>query len=292
MSSLIIASILWAFSFGLIKGQLTEYDPVLVAALRLGIAAVVFMPWLRKGPRHLKTRWRLAALGALQFGLMYWLYISSYRTLPGYAVALLTILTPIYIAIIRAALDRRWDGRALVAALVAVVGAGVLKWGVLPGAEALTGVLMVQGANLSFALGQVLYARWQQAGIVGETDAGALAWMYVGAMALVASGLLLQGVDLSGSWSRESVLTVVYLGVMPTAVGFWLWNRGVARVSGGTAAVMNNLKIPLAMVAAWTVFGESVNLMRLGPGLVLIVGAAIWISRPSGGAFSRGQKAL
>jgi hypothetical protein len=41
------------------------------------------------------------------------------------------------------------------------------------------------------------------------------------------------------------------------------------------------------MVVAWTVFGESVNLMRLGPGLVLILGAAIWISRPSGRDFYR-----
>ena len=146
---------------------------------------------------------------------------------------------------------------------------------------------MVQGANLCFAMGQVLYARWQQAEMVGETDAGAMAWMYAGAAAFVGVVLLLQGLGEAKPWSRESILTVVYLGLIPTAVGFWLWNRGVARVSGGTAAVMNNLKIPLAMVVAWTVFGESVNLMRLGPGLVLILGAAIWISRPSGRDFYR-----
>ena len=40
------ASLLWSFSFGLIKGHLAAYDPVLVALLRLAISAAAFLPWL------------------------------------------------------------------------------------------------------------------------------------------------------------------------------------------------------------------------------------------------------
>ena len=36
---LIVASLLWSFSFGLIKENLAGYDPLLVAFLRLAISA-------------------------------------------------------------------------------------------------------------------------------------------------------------------------------------------------------------------------------------------------------------
>ena len=45
---LLSASLLWAFSFGLIKGQLAGIDPVVVSAGRLLLAAVIFAPALAR----------------------------------------------------------------------------------------------------------------------------------------------------------------------------------------------------------------------------------------------------
>jgi drug/metabolite transporter (DMT)-like permease len=39
MSLLLIVSLIWAFSFGLIKGRLAGLDPTAVAVLRLALAA-------------------------------------------------------------------------------------------------------------------------------------------------------------------------------------------------------------------------------------------------------------
>ena len=47
MYALVFVSILWAFSFGLIKGQLTGVDPLLVAAIRLLLCFLVFLPFYR-----------------------------------------------------------------------------------------------------------------------------------------------------------------------------------------------------------------------------------------------------
>ena len=65
MRALAFASILFAFSFGLIPAYLAGVDSTLVAALRLGVSALVFLPLLRLGrvPRGLAPR--LVALGAL-----------------------------------------------------------------------------------------------------------------------------------------------------------------------------------------------------------------------------------
>ena len=47
MLQLIFVSFLWAFSFGLIKSQLTGLDSNLVAALRLWISFLIFLPFLK-----------------------------------------------------------------------------------------------------------------------------------------------------------------------------------------------------------------------------------------------------
>ncbi|MBD3220687.1 EamA family transporter, partial [bacterium] len=50
---LVLASLLWAFSFGLIKRFLPGLDPWWVATVRLLLATLAFAPWL--------VRLRLAA---------------------------------------------------------------------------------------------------------------------------------------------------------------------------------------------------------------------------------------
>ena len=44
--------------------------------------------------------------------------------------------------------------------------------------------------------------------------------------------------------------TVVYLGLVPSGLAFFLWNVGATRVGVGALAVMNNLKVPLAVAVA------------------------------------------
>jgi len=49
MLHLLLVSLVWAFSFGLIKGHLTALDPATVAFARLFLAAAVFVPLVRGG---------------------------------------------------------------------------------------------------------------------------------------------------------------------------------------------------------------------------------------------------
>ena len=70
MLYLILVSLIWAFSFGLIKGQLTGLDPNLVAAIRLFLAWLVFLPFCRLRHCRLITIICLLAIGAIQYGVM------------------------------------------------------------------------------------------------------------------------------------------------------------------------------------------------------------------------------
>jgi len=271
MLNLILASLLWAFSFGLIKGRMGGLDPADVAAGRLLLAALVFSPFLFKHRLPLAEKVRTMLLGALQFGVMYWLYIASFKFLPAWMVALFTVFTPLYVVLIADGLARRWRWRNMVAALVAVAGALlVVAWG-MPRDDAWHGVLLLQGANLCFAVGQLIYPKLKKE--MGSPDLVMIGWMYWGAFFVTGSAVLLGGGVALEAWSLPAGLTLLYLGLLPTALGFYWWNKGAAKVSSGWLAVSNNLKVPLAVVVSWLVFGEIADWGRAIAGLVLVVGS-------------------
>ncbi|HAQ88900.1 MAG TPA: hypothetical protein DCR78_21030, partial [Pseudomonas sp.] len=129
MRYLIFVTLLWAFSFNLIgaylAGQVDSYFAVLTRVL---LAGVVFLPL---------TRWRGVApgfiggvtlVGALQFGVTYLCLYLSFNVLTVAEVLLFTVLTPLHVTLIDDALNRRFNPWALVAAAVAVLGAGLIRY--------------------------------------------------------------------------------------------------------------------------------------------------------------------
>ena len=67
---------------------------------------------------------------------------------------------------------------------------------------------------------------------------------------------------------------LAYLGIVASGLCFFLWNRGARLVSAGQLAVMNNLKIPLAVAVSLFVFREPANLYTFFAG-TLLVGVAL-----------------
>ena len=97
MAFLIAVSVLWALSFGLIP-QVSGLGATFVAAVRTVLAALVFLPFVRVRGMGCRLALALAGVGALQFGLMYVLYIEASRWLHPAEVALFTIFTPLFVA--------------------------------------------------------------------------------------------------------------------------------------------------------------------------------------------------
>jgi drug/metabolite transporter (DMT)-like permease len=73
------------------------------------------------------------------------------------------------------------------------------------------------------------------------------------------------------------LVTVAYLGLVASGLGFYLWNAGARRCGTGTLAVMNNAKVPLGVAASLLLFGESAE---AGPLLLslLALGAAVLLA--------------
>jgi drug/metabolite transporter (DMT)-like permease len=86
----------------------------------------------------------------------------------------------------------------------------------------------------------------------------------------------------SFQWNQLASLTarqlavLLYLGLVASGLGFFLFNAGARRTDIGTLALCNNLKIPLAILAAGIVFRETVDWPRLALGGAVLVGAFAW----------------
>ncbi len=274
MYLLVIVSIIWAFSFGLIKHYLGGVDSSLVATIRLGLALLVFLPFLRWRGLAGRTALALAGIGALQFGLMYLAYIESFRYLRAYEAALFTITTPILVTLLADALDRRLHPWALVAAGVAVAGAAVITIKSSDVRLTLAGFALVQFSNAAFAAGQVCYRRLR-ARHPAMRDLQVFAFLYAGAFLVAAAALATRHV--SATLHGPQLLTLLYLGILASGAGFFLWNVGATRVRAGTLAVLNNAKVPLGVACALLFFGEQANLPWLAVSLLLL-GGAVWLA--------------
>ncbi|MEN6528534.1 MAG: EamA family transporter [Anaerolineaceae bacterium] len=274
MALLFIVSMIWAFSFGLIKGNLAGVDSTFVAFARLFIAALVFLPFLKVKGVEWKTRLKLAFTGFVQFGLMYIFYLAAFQSLQAYEVALFTIFTPIFVTLSDDLFSRRFNLLHMIVALVTVAGTWVIEGQALQTQAVWNGFILVQVSNLCYAFGQIYYRR-----IMGQhpelQDHQVFGLLYIGGVVVTVLATFFLTPLSSISLSVKQILTLIYLGAIASGLSFFLWNIGGRRVNAGTLAIFNDLKIPLAVVVSLLVFGEQANLLRLVIGGIIIIGALI-----------------
>jgi drug/metabolite transporter (DMT)-like permease len=281
--ALLAASLIWSFSFGVIKTELAGLPTAWVGFCRMAIAALVFLPALRLKPGLMA--WRLGAIGGLQFGLMYLFYLRAFEDLAAYEVALFTIFTPAWVLL----LSPRYSSKRYAylslktwfAVLCAVFGAGLILYQHQQPLQLGAGFLWIQAANFCFAWGQLLYRRWRKSNASPLSDAACFAWMYLGAAGVTLLAVLLQvnvhQLKLTGS----QLLAVLYLGIVASGLGFYFWNLGASRVSISRLAVANNLKVPLAVLVSLLFFQEPTDFLRLSIGASLLILGLSMHNRPA-----------
>lgn len=279
LAQLLLASLLWSFSFGLIKGHLGDVHPAFVGFARLALTLPVFLPFLRlRGLTSADVR-RLVLIGGIQYGLAYSTYLYAYQYLEGHHVALLTIFTPLYVVALDALRNRSRPWMPLATAGLAVLGAALIQYRGASWSGILAGVLLMQVANACFAWGQLEYREFRRQHATVQ-DRQVFGLLFVG-------GVLVSAMTTTalGGWSSAADLdsvqgwVLVYLGVVASGVGFFAWNRGAVSTPSTTLAVMNNLKIPFAVTASVVVFGERTDALRLVAGGGLMVVAVVLAQR-------------
>ncbi len=277
MLYLLTASLIWAFSFGLIKGGLTGLDPVFVSLVRLSISLIVFLPLLRVKKLKYNDAMQLIFIGAVQYGLMYVTYIFSYRYLQAYEVALFTVFTPIYVTLINDLIKRKLNTNALLSALLAATGTGIIVYKSIGTEGLIFGFLIMQISNVCFAVGQVLYKHFMK-NRSNLKDRNIFGLMFLGAVIFTFVTSLFTTNYSEIELTKNQILILIYLGAIASGLGFFLWNYGAVLTKIGTLAVFNNIKIPLAILVSIIIFGERTNPVNLIIGGSILLMALFYIN--------------
>ncbi|RDB44000.1 EamA family transporter [Halomonas sp. DQ26W] len=283
MGYLIGVTALWAFSFSLIgvylAGQVDSYFAVLV---RVVLAAVVFLPFLRPSLLRGRQRLTLMALGAVQLGVMYIFFYQSFLLLSVPEVLLFTIFTPLYVTLLDDALFGRFTPFYLLTAALAVLGAAVIRYQGLDSGFWL-GFLVVQGANLCFALGQVGYRRLSATLPSSLPRHSVFAWFYLGALLVALPAFALLGNTAAMPTTSLQWGVLAWLGLVASGIGYFLWNLGATRVDAGALAIMNNALIPAGLLVNLLIWNREADLPRLAVGGAIIIGSLFlnewWLRR-------------
>ncbi|MFI8744583.1 carboxylate/amino acid/amine transporter [Pseudomonas sp. NPDC077186] len=278
MRYLLIVTLLWAFSFSLIgeylAGAVDSYFAVLSRILIAGLLFVPLTRWRGQAPAFVRG---MLLIGALQFGVTYVCLYLSFNLLTVPEVLLFTILTPLHVTLIEDALNRRFNPWALLAALVAVLGAGIIRYdGVSQGF--LLGFLLLQLANFTFAAGQVLYKHLLLRHPSSEPQYRRFGFFYLGALLVALPAFLLLGNAERLPSTPLQWTVLAWLGVMASGLGLYWWNQGASLVDGGTLAVMNNALVPAGLLVNLLLWNQDADLLRLALG-----GAVIVVSLPLAG---------
>lgn len=271
------AAVLWG-TVGIATRQLyaiSAANPLSIGLFRLALAVPVLLLALRVYHRERFAYTRRDWLAMASIGLLLAVYqVCFFSAIPLVGVAVATLVTlctaPVLVALLTAATGRerltRATGVALLCAIVGTVLLSGIDVGAANGGSQLAGVLFALGAAFGYALMP----------IVGRGLGGRSEPLLVNTVAFASGALiLLPAAATSGlvvEYPVQGWLLLVYLGVVPSALGYVLFFSGMRSVSATTASIVTLAEPLVATVLAWLIFQERLGVLG-GVGALLLLGA-------------------
>jgi drug/metabolite transporter (DMT)-like permease len=242
----------------------------------VAVAALLAAAWWIEGGLPRLTRRQLIGtvlLGVTGIFAYNLFFLGALARLPASRTSLIIALNPVVtIAAASLLLGERMSPRRWLGVAVALVGVWIVisrgdVLGSVAGAVGL-GELLMFGGVCSWAAYTLIGRRV----LAGLTPLAATTWAALWGMALLALAALpeLRHVD-AADLTLPVVLSVLYLGVLGTAVGFVWYYQAVQRLGASRTVIFNNL-VP--------VFGATFGVLLLGEPLLpsMLLGGAIAVA--------------
>lgn len=215
-------------------------------------------------------------------GAMALYQVCIFGAIPKVGVAIATLIAicvaPIIVAILAGwLLGEKLSGRVLLALLLAVSGTGLLVgWQEVNGEQRqmVSGILLALGAALSYGV----------VTICGRMLSGRYTSLYPITVGFGAGAVLLLPFTLVGGLTLDYApagwLLLLYLGIIPTAIGYWLFLYGLRWLPATVASIVTLIEPLTATILAGLLFSE-----RLAPagimGAGLLLTSMILLAGPS-----------
>jgi len=241
---------------------------LLVSSALLGAVALV-----RRDPlpprRDLLT---IAAYGVLWLGLYSVTLNAAERRVDAGTAAMLVNTGPILIAILAGLFLHEGFPRGLFAGC-AVAFAGCVLIGVATagsGSNSALGVALCLVAALAYATAVVV-----QKPVLARVPPFHVTWIGCAAATVVCLPFAPQLVSQAGSADPGAIVWTIYLGAIPTALGFATWSFALRRTSAGRLGSLTYLAPIVAIVLGWIVLGERPPWLAVAGGCLCLAGVAL-----------------
>jgi len=270
-----VTIVAWASAFIVIRGTGPHFSGgglalgrLVVGTILLGVVALLGRRWVRPNRRE----WLLiVGFGVLWFGAYNVALNIAEQTLDAGTTAMIVNIGPILIALGAGVFLREGIPKWLaIGAGVAFLGVLLIGFGSGGGSFANVGVLWCLLAALTYAAG-VLF----QKPVLKRLPNAQVTWLGCAIGMLVClpfAGDLVAGIR---DAPPEAILGVIYLGAVPTALGFSTWAYALSRMPAGQLGVSTYIVPPLAIVMGLIFFGEVPAIIAIVGGAICLVGVAL-----------------
>lgn len=296
---LTLPPLLWACNAIVGKIAAASIAPFLLNTLRWAVALAVLLPFVLR-PLHacraeLRRHWRFIAWSGF-WGITCYnaLQYLALRTSSPINVTLIAAATPIFALIVgRLGFGARIHRLSALGALVSLAG---VAWIMLRGDPGRLGTMHFVPGDLCMLAATMIWSLYTWMLRRKPTELTPSAMM----AAQIAVGLILglpftlleyalgaEVTDVAWGW-REAAI-VLYVGLLPSLVAYFCWQRAVARTSAQLPVFFQNLTPLFAVLLSASLLGEYPQPYH-GVGLVLIIGGII-LAQASGKTPARPQAA-
>lgn len=261
--------LIWGAGFVVAKGAINEFPPILLMAFRFLVTSLLLV-WFVKPPiGQLRALFLIAIVAsAIQYSLTF----TGLKELDAGFASLIVQLEVPFLVILGAILlgekpsKRKWIGIA-----IAFSGVGILVGKVEFGNAWSSVVLVILGA-LTWAIGQILVRKLKN--IDGLTTT---AWVAVFATPqLFIMSLIFESDHVNVVLNASSSVwwSVLYLGLIMTALGYYFWNTLIRTYEIEKVAPFLLLLPVFSLLGGVIFLNEIVSLVKVLGGLVVILGVA------------------
>jgi drug/metabolite transporter (DMT)-like permease len=266
---------LWASAFVGIRyaGRDLGPGPLSLARLLVASAALGAMMLVRRSPMVGKPGLPgVIIAGVLWFGAYNVALNAAERRVDAGTASLLVNVAPLFIAILAARALKEGIGRLLViGCIISFSGVALIALGTSShGLNAGWGAALCIIAAAVYAVGVVA-----QKPALRHGSPLAVTWLActIGLVCCLpfAPALARQ----VGHASSAALAWTVYLGLVPTAIGFSTWAYALSHTDAGKLGSMTYLVPPIAVLLGWAILGEVPPVIALPGGILCLAGVAL-----------------
>ncbi|NNM43808.1 MAG: EamA family transporter [Chlamydiae bacterium] len=269
----LLITAVWGFNFVAIKAGLEEIPPILLCAIRFFLTSIPFLLFIKRPTSSFKL---VVLYGLVMFALQFCLlFIGMYAGVTaGLAAILLQI--QVFFTVLLAVLFfkeklTKWQ---IIGGLVSCLGIALVGMN-LEGDLTLLGFILVITAAAFWGTGSVIAKKIGKINVIELVVWGSLvAWPPLLLVSLLVEGPAQIASSLHNiSWL--SVVSILYITVASTMLGFGVWNWLIHRYPLSTMAPFLLLVPIFAMLGSTLTLGEELQLWKVISGVLVIAGLGL-----------------